>query len=162
MKLKEEKREIEAKEKQSKADTKRLSAIEKEMRPFETFINDARAHREEIKKEIGIRCCSSFVSFLHTDTLLDDKEKCVLIVDFTKFGIVDDGNVHCFIVTLLYGEPVEKGEVFNLGWNYINCQGEIREGLPSIKYFDFYAQSRDEQPVRQVFPFVKVCSFHLN
>lgn len=28
---------------------------------------------------------------------------------------------------------------------------------PSIKYFDFFAQSTKEGNVRQVFPFVKVC-----
>lgn len=54
MKLKEEKREIEWKEKKSASDVRRLSDIEEEMKPFETFINDAREHRQQIKNEIGI------------------------------------------------------------------------------------------------------------
>lgn len=31
----------------------------------------------------------------------EDPTKCVLVVDFTKFGMVDEGNVHCFVVSLL-------------------------------------------------------------
>lgn len=31
-----------------------------------------------------------------------------MIVDFTKWGLVVDGNVHCFVVCVLFGEKVAK------------------------------------------------------
>lgn len=34
----------------------------------------------------------------------DDKTKCVIIVDFTKWGLVVNGNVHCFVVCVLFGD----------------------------------------------------------
>jgi hypothetical protein len=35
-------------------------------------------------------------------------KKCVIIVDFTKWGMVVDGNVHCFVMCVLFGEANEK------------------------------------------------------
>lgn len=35
------------------------------------------------------------------DNLRVDVTKCVLVVDFTKFTIVDDGSVSCFVVALV-------------------------------------------------------------
>jgi hypothetical protein len=32
----------------------------------------------------------------------------VIIVDFTKWGLVVDGNVHCFVVCVLYGEELKE------------------------------------------------------
>lgn len=53
MKLKNEKRHLEAIEKPSKKDQERLKVIIEEMQPLENFINEARQHREQIKLEIG-------------------------------------------------------------------------------------------------------------
>ena len=55
----------------------------------------------------------------------EDPTKCVLVVDFTKFGMVDEGNVHCFVVSLLSSgsdESVKSGisshskMIFNFVW----------------------------------------------
>lgn len=35
------------------------------------------------------------------ESLKHDSKKVVLILDFTKFGQVDEGNVHCFVVCVL-------------------------------------------------------------
>lgn len=32
----------------------------------------------------------------------------MIIVDFTKWGLVVDGNVHCFVVCVLYGEELKE------------------------------------------------------
>jgi hypothetical protein len=85
-----------------------------------------------------------------------DLEKCVIIVDFTKWGMVINGNVHCFVVCVLFGE--EKTGILMLNHFYV-CIIFLFAGLewkPSIKYFDFFGQSTKEGKVRQVFPFVKV------
>lgn len=37
---------------------------------------------------------------------------------------------------------------------------EIEDWKPTIKYYDFFAQSTNEARVKQVFPFVKVVSFN--
>lgn len=40
------------------------------------------------------------------DSLKKDAKKVVIVLDFTKFGVVDEGNVHCFVVSLLsQGDP---------------------------------------------------------
>jgi hypothetical protein len=63
--------------------------------------------------------------------------------------------VHCFIVTLLYGDPEDTE-----GIAAPKCRRSINfvvEGwTPRIRYFDFYAQSTEQEPVKQVFPYVKV------
>lgn len=81
------------------------------MKPLENFINDARKHREQIKLEIGMLFQFAFLLINLEESLKNDLKKCVIIVDFTKFGIVDEGNVHCFIITLISGhkKPIEKG-----------------------------------------------------
>jgi len=40
-----------------------------------------------------------FLTFL--ESLKTNFQKCVIVVDFTKFGMVDEGNVHCFVVAVL-------------------------------------------------------------
>jgi len=67
----------------------RLPEIEEIIVPLEKFLQDASYHRRQIKLEI--------------DSLQSDPLKCVLVVDFTKFGMVDEGNVHCFVVSVLTG-----------------------------------------------------------
>jgi hypothetical protein len=52
--LKDERNDIESKDRPSKKDRERLKIIEEEMKPLENFINDARKHREQIKLEIGM------------------------------------------------------------------------------------------------------------
>jgi hypothetical protein len=54
-------------------------------------------------------------SFL--DSLKTDATKVVIVLDFTKFGQVDEGNVHCFVVTLLSrgsDESVKSGTLLSL------------------------------------------------
>jgi len=62
------------------------------------------------------------------------------MLDFTKFGQVDDGNVHCFVVALL-----SRG----------NEAAKSAEWKPRIQYYDYLAQSTEKKPVKQVFPYVK-------
>lgn len=75
-----------------------------------------------------------------------DPEKCVIIVDFTKFTIIDDGSVQCFVVSVL-----SQGEVRNEEWK------------PHILYYDFLAQNEKKKKisVKQTFPYVKVFSEEL-
>lgn len=47
---------------------------------------------------VFLEICSLF-SFI--DSLRKDSAKAVIVLDFTKFGIVDEGNVHCFVVAVL-------------------------------------------------------------
>jgi hypothetical protein len=95
-----------------------------------------------------------------------DLAKCVILVDFTKWGLVVDGNVHCFVVCVLFGEEqiVKRGNVVLylalLSITYNAEKWEIEDWKPTIKYYDFFAQSTNEARVKQVFPFVKVVSFH--
>jgi hypothetical protein len=37
----------------------------------------------------------------HLASLQSDPSKVVIVLDFTKFGLLDDGNVHSFVVSLL-------------------------------------------------------------
>lgn len=43
-----------------------------------------------------------------------DNTKCVIIVDFTKWGLVVDGNVHCFVVCILYNDNPENRGALDL------------------------------------------------
>ena len=74
-------------------------------------------------------------------------DKCVIIVDFTKFTIIDDGSVQCFVVSVLSQGKVIKGE----------------EWKPHILYYDFLAQNEKKKKisVKQTFPYVKVQYFHV-
>jgi hypothetical protein len=100
--LQEEKSSIEEKERKTKKDQLRLRAIEEEMKPLEEFLAEAKLQRAAIKAEIGmIEILSNSRLTYVLDSMKDDPTKCVLVVDFTKFGMVDEGNVHCFVVSLL-------------------------------------------------------------
>ena len=55
-------------------------------------------------------------------------DKCVIIVDFTKFTIIDDGSVQCFVVSVLSQGKVIKGE----------------EWKPHILYYDFFSHFEQE------------------
>jgi hypothetical protein len=57
MELENEKSEIEALTKKSAGNKKRLGAIEIEIAPLKKFLDDARAQRLAIKKEIGMISC---------------------------------------------------------------------------------------------------------
>ena len=74
------------------------------------------------------------------DSLKFNPNKCVIIVDFTKFTIIDDGSIQCFVVSVM-----SQGEVTN-------------EWKPYILYYDFLAQNekRKKINVKQTFPYVKV------
>src|SRR5690242_13212892 len=95
------------------------------------------------------------------DSLRFDLEKCVLVVDFTKFGMVTEGNVHCFIVTILSGPGrLVRGRFLIMPFRYDSfCKGEWK---PNIEYYDYYAQSRTDAPVKQVFPYVKTSFLNLH
>lgn len=99
--LEDEKLTIDEKKTKSASDKKKLLEIEEEMAPLEKFLKDAQTHRLAIKSETGafILCCS--LSFSYLDSLRTDATKAVIVLDFTKFGIVDEGNVHCFVVAVL-------------------------------------------------------------
>lgn len=105
-------------------------------------------------------------------------DTCVLIVDFTKWGLVDEGNVHCFVVCVLSGPGKYDGmrgsllrvcSTWTFTANYLLHttlhQNSIKfiwslildgEWKPSIQYYDFVAQSTTKKPIKQVFPYVKV------
>lgn len=102
--LEEEQKEIEDMEKIPAAKKKRLKKIAEEMAPLKKFLDDAASHRAQIKKEIGVYNLIS-LSYIYTyslqESLQSDEAKVVLVLDFTKFGQIDEGNVHCFVVTVL-------------------------------------------------------------
>lgn len=95
-------------------------------------------------------------------SLEHDLTKCVIIVDFTKWGLVVDGNVHCFVVCVLFRDKNEKKQSKDeyrgivICFIYLNAYFYDAGWKPAIKYFDFFAQSTKENKVKQVFPFVKV------
>ena len=84
-------------EKKSKTatDNVTLKKLQDELVPIEKFLNEARQHRDAIAGEVA--------------NLQYDKTKCVIIVDFTKWGLVVDGNVHCFVMCVLFGEKKLPG-----------------------------------------------------
>ena len=62
-----------------------------------------------------------------------DPSRCVIIVDFTKFTIIDDGSIQCFVVSVL-----SQGTVNDDEWK------------PHILYYDFLAQNeKKERKFRQ-------------
>ena len=66
----------------------------------------------------------------------------MIVLDFTKFTIVDDGSIQCFVVSIL-------------------SQGKVVDGVewkPYIDYYDFLAQNEKKKKitVKQTFPYVKV------
>jgi hypothetical protein len=69
MELKDEKAEIEAKKNLTPKLKKRLSEIEEEMKPLNQFLDDARFHRQQIKKETGM-VSFLLVPFLSTSPIL--------------------------------------------------------------------------------------------
>lgn len=99
VKLEEELREIQEKEKKTTADKREMKRLEKEIAPLKSFVEDAASHRKAIKSEIGIPIFVFPANFL--DTLKDDETKCIIVVDFTKFTIVTDGSVSCFVVAVV-------------------------------------------------------------
>lgn len=97
---------IEEKKKKTQADLTALAKLKKELAPIADFLAQAKQQRDAMLSEIGI------VSQIHSDLLEASMEhdltKCVVIVDFTKWGLVVDGNVHCFVVCVLYRNKDEK------------------------------------------------------
>lgn len=101
--LEDEKAKIDELPKKNAQQKKRLDDIEQEMIPLTQFLADAKLQRAQIRSEIGM-----LQSYFHPifniyclDSLKADPSKVVIVLDFTKFGMVDEGNVHCFVVTLL-------------------------------------------------------------
>ena len=129
------------KKSQSTKDKAALKKLQEELAPIEEFLSDAKKQREAIAKEIA--------------SLQHDNTKCVIIVDFTKWGLVVNGNVHCFVMCVLFGEEKKPSMLLTCFVSDLIVD-ELR-WKPSIKYFDFFAQSTKDNNVRQVFPFVKVC-----
>jgi hypothetical protein len=72
-----------------------LKKFKEELAPIEKFLSNAKKQREAIAKDIA--------------SLRYDATKCVIIVDFTKWGLVVDGNVHCFVMCVLFGEEMKLG-----------------------------------------------------
>lgn len=102
--LEEEYKELDEKEKKSPADKIELKRLEKEIAPLKTFLDDAAIHRKSIKAEIGKLFSLIVLILLHAyfvESLQEEITKCVIVVDFTKFTIVDDGSVSCFVVAVV-------------------------------------------------------------
>lgn len=70
MELETEMKEIQDKTKLTAKMKKRLSEIEDEMKPLKQFLEDARFHRAQIKKEIGMFTSSDNCSFLCTNPIV--------------------------------------------------------------------------------------------
>lgn len=125
--LKAEKDEIEDSKKITKKMKARLVEIEEEMKPLNQFLEEAKFHRAQIKMEIGMltsSCTPFFLSqsdFNRLDSLKTDAKKVVIVLDFTKFGQIDEGNVHCFVVSLL-----SQGNSNSGTWNVVLCVGYLR------------------------------------
>lgn len=77
------------------ADLGALKKLKEELAPIEKFLNDAKQQRDAIAAEVA--------------SMQLDRTKCVIIVDFTKWGLVVDGNVHCFVVCVLFGQDKLPG-----------------------------------------------------
>jgi hypothetical protein len=87
----------------------------------------------------------------------------VIVLDFTKFGQVDEGNVHCFIVSVLSGNTnTRTGFLYNYLLQYFNLIFSDKDWKPKVCYYDYYAQSTEKAPVKQVFPYVKVYRYTLH
>lgn len=72
------------------------------MKPLRKFLDDASIHREAIKRIVP--------------ELKTNLEKCLIYLDFTKWTIVEDGGVNCFVVTIVSGpgSTSKKGCLFDL------------------------------------------------
>ena len=98
------------KEDWSAEDDAQLKALEEELEPIVNFLDDAKKQRDAILVEIGMPFCFNTIlifTYLLLASLQQDYSKCVIVVDFTKWGLVVNGNVHCFVVCVLYGERLK-------------------------------------------------------
>jgi hypothetical protein len=115
------------------------------MKPLQKFIDDAKRHRQSIKDLVpGLRT---------------EPNKCLVYLDFTKFTIVEDGSVNCFVISLLSGPGKYDKHGRLVDYHFFSSLGVWK---PTIRYYDFYAQSvkketEDRYKVKQIFPYVKVC-----
>lgn len=83
-----------------------------------------------------------------------DSKTVVIVLDFTKFGLVEMGNVHSFVVSLLSRGDYEAAmSGISISESYFNI---VADWKPKTQYYDYVAQSTDKKPVKQVFPYVKV------
>lgn len=89
---------VNEKKKKTADDNAMLKKLQDELVPIEKFLDEARQHRDAISSEIA--------------SLQFDNEKCVIMVDFTKWGLVVNGNVHCFVMCVLFGEKKLPGMLF--------------------------------------------------
>ncbi len=58
----------------------------------------------------------------------------------------------CYLVTLI----LEQVFLYNFLLQYFNLIFLGKDWKPKVCYYDFYAQSTEKAPVKQVFPYVKV------
>lgn len=58
----------------------------------------------------------------------------------------------CYLVTLI----LEQVFLYNCLLQYFNLIFLDKDWKPKVCYYDFYAQSTEKAPVKQVFPYVKV------
>lgn len=98
---------MEGKKSKTASDKAALKKLQAELVPIEKFLDEARQHREAIAREV--------------DSLQYDSTKCVIIVDFTKWGLVVDGNVHCFVMCVLFGEEKLPGMLDPIRFR-LNCR----------------------------------------
>lgn len=183
VKLEERQSELKAKARRTAKDNLELGKLEKEILPLKTFLDDAASHRKAIKAEISMFDALNvfyvhMYNFNHISDFLgnleNDTTTCVIVVDFTKFTIVTEGSVSCFVVALIShdDEMVAKDGMFEsliiilvsycpiiIIVVHLVFAKAVEEWKPRIDYYDYYAQCADEKPIRQTFPFVKVC-FH--
>lgn len=84
----------------TKKQKQRLDEIEEEIAPLQEFIDDAKEHRAAIKKLVS--------------ELEKNPKRCIIYLDFTKFTIVEDGSVNCFVVSVVSGPGYidDKGMMF--------------------------------------------------
>lgn len=85
----------------TKKEQARLEELEEEIAPLQQFIDDAKEHRAAIKKLV-----SELAIF---------PNRCVIYLDFTKFTIVEDGSVNCFVVSVVSGLGSKDSKGMNHG-----------------------------------------------
>lgn len=86
---------INGKKTKTAADLNALKKLQEELAPIEKFLSEAKQQRDAVAAEVA--------------SMRLDRTKCVIIVDFTKWGLVVDGNVHCFVVCVLFGQDKLPG-----------------------------------------------------
>jgi hypothetical protein len=87
----------------TKKNKAKLLELEKEMKPLIEFLDDAKRQRAAIKAEVGKLNCYRVFRCSLIDNLKNSADSCVLVLDFTKWGMIDEGNLHCLVIAMLTG-----------------------------------------------------------